>query len=161
MKKRSAVAIICILSALLLISSSFSLLCAANYRKQRELFINDTYFSIKTITEYTQDLDPSNTKAINRIAHEFAILNKACDTQRKYTNGAFYYENPGYFLQISNALSDGKYSESEFSSLHIRLTELLRALSDESGNAENKELTYAQLKRILSDFFQKTDIIPQ
>lgn len=157
MKKKTFAIFIAVLIVLLLVSSIISIMSLNSYTKHRRLFINDVYNSLKTIEEELGKFDEKNTDRIMHLVVEFAVLDKLCDTQRKYTNGAFYYENKGKFSIISENILSGKYGDAEIELLQKIISNTLVKLSDSTGLKENEHLSYKQVSVILGNMFSKID----
>lgn len=151
MKSKYYIAIIAALLALLLILGTVLVCEAVDKSRNRELFLNELYYHLQAIDK---DLSVTEENAVDKasVCNELMILDYMCDKQRKFTNGSFYYENPGKFGAIADAVTTGSCDL-------VLLKECVETsivnLSSEQGNCENAKLSYRQTSEILMDLFSK------
>lgn len=157
MKKQKTTLIISLLAVALIISSSLSVASVIHHIHQREIFINHLYYSLADVEGELDEFDGHDAVLTDRLAEELVLLDKLCDMQRIYTNGAFAYENRGGFYILSTSLRDGAYSEFEVIRLHGMLENTLNKLCASSGKNENKHLTYKQVSAILAGLFHEAE----
>lgn len=149
--------LVTMLVVLLLVMSVISVWSLGSYVKDRKLFINDVYNSLTIIHAELEEYSDVNAELLNRLAVEFAVLDKLCDTQRKHTNGAFYYENRGKFITIGERLTSGEYDEKEVKLLRNIFSDAVNGLADSSGKKENEHLSYKAVSKVLIEMFRKID----
>ena len=156
MKKKTKI-LVTMLVVLLLVMSVISIWSLGSYVKNRKLFINDVYNSLTIIHAELEDYSGVNAELLNRLSVEFAVLDKLCDTQRKYTNGAFYYENRGKFITLGERLTSGEYDEEELKLLRIIFSDAVNELADSSEKKENEHLSYHAVSKVLVEMFRRID----
>ena len=89
------------------------------------------------------------------IEHGEVELDLRCVLQSQEMWTAFSYPRPGVFEVIKSNISKGIYTQEELTELAMDIQALIDELSDETGNAENRNIPYKELNGILEIFHRK------
>lgn len=155
MKKRQFMFII---AALILCLATVGVIGYKKQQRTREVFINKAYF---LLTDVSNDLDAKGTEdeVPFWVYLDLTRLDTVCKIYREETRGAFHYYDPGIFGRIVDDIYNNAYDQNELTAMASDMREMIQALSDESGIAENPDLSNKELNGIFEPFYERWEIV--
>lgn len=154
MPKRKTGVILLICAAILVLSSYVIALECRN-QNRKEIFINEAYFLLKDLHSEISNHDTESLKLSSSLSEILVELDLRCVLQSQEMWTAFSYPRPGVFEVIKSNISKGIYTQEELTELAMDIQALIDELSDETGNAENRNIPYKELNGILEIFHRK------
>ena len=154
MPKRKTGVILLICAAILVLSSYVIPLECRN-QNRKEIFINEAYFFFFFLHSEISNHDTESLKLSSSLSEILVELDLRCVLQSHEMWTAFSYPRPGVFEVIKSNISKGIYTQEELTELAMDIQALIDELSDETGNAENRNIPYKELNGILEIFHRK------
>lgn len=151
-RKTGVILLICVI---MLILSSYVIASECRNQHRKEIFINEAYFLLKDLYSEISDHDTESLKLSSSLSEILMELDLRCVLQSQEMWTAFSYPRPGVFELLKSNISKGIYTQEELTELSMDIQVLINELSDETGNAENSDLTYKELNGILEVFHRK------
>ena len=148
MKTRKPLLFVIIAEFLIILVLAYNVFAAYQERQNiKELFINQSYFLLEDAS--------ANIESEN---YDDAILNfvelEAIFTMfRRETNGDFYYNDPGFWGVSADMIRGKDYTPRDLASIENEIQEAITSLSDDTGIAENPELSYRELNDIFNPIY--------
>lgn len=147
--------VVLLLCVIILFLGSYVIASECKNQNRKEIFINELYFLLKDLHSEISDYDMESLKLSSRLSETLMELDLRCVLQSQEMWTAFSYPRPGVFELIKSNVEKGFYTQEELTELSMDIQTLINEFSDETGIAENSNLTYKELSGILEIFCRK------
>lgn len=125
-----------------------------NRQHSKELFINDVYFLLTDISNNLDNIE--NVNAFSFTAYmNLTRLDAVCQIHNQETSGTFHYNSPGIFGEIVDSIYNNEYDKDELEMMASDIQRMVQDLSDNSGIAENPDLSYDEINDIIDPFYNR------
>ncbi len=125
------------------------------YHRKKEVFVNNTYFLLKDFHTELNKSDAESLKSSSKLNEILIVLEQKFCSQSEEMRSSLSYPRKGVFEVIYSNIHDGVYTQDELTELAADIQMLIDQLSDETGMAENNELTDKELNDVYRPFIEK------
>lgn len=154
MKRKQFVFIIIVESLIILSLAAFFLKGYKKHQHTKELFINEIYFLLTDISNNLSTIRNDDSLSFS-VYLNLTRLDTICEIYNQETRGTFNYNSPGIFGRIVDDIYNNVYNQKELTMMTSDIEKMIKELSDNSGIAENSDLSYEELNNIFNQFYNR------